>query len=457
MNEEIENPIVLETGTIKHKRRTFCLAKKHKVVNEAESATYAIVGKKYSIDPRNIRRWKVLFEKQDSADLLNNPTGNNTILHSKLSIRNNSATKFRFAGAGRRSSLPAATIARLKEFLQDRRDGDFSVSVRMLALECRRFDPTISNDEVSTEALRLRIHRLLDNWDFSWRRKTHKAQLTRHSASVIADFQAYVNWKIQLLGVPPGNVYNADQTNVFYSMESSYTYAERGAKTVAVKGADSTARLTVMLCANMEGGKVAPYLIFKGSTNQRGRISRELRAKDGYPQELEYAVQARAWMDEAKMIDWIERVWAPHIIQQPTPGVAYLILDECRTHLTEKVRAAFSECGTEVDYIPGGYTCKVQMLDVGVNKPFKNNVTAEFNDWIVASGDNIKPRRQDVSVWIDAAWKSITVNNIKNSWRAVGITCAADNEEDNVMDLEEEGNYSDDDPLIDQNEEDTLI
>jgi hypothetical protein len=102
--------------------------------------------------------------------------------------------------------------------------------------------------------------------------------------------------------------------------------------------------------------------------------------------------------------------------------------------------------GTEVDYIPGGYTCKLQMLDVGVNKPFKNNVTFEFNNWLVGS-DTLKPSRQDVSQWIDAAWKKVTVNSIKNSWRKVGIEhmeTTNDIIEAEPMDDDEESN---DDPI----------
>jgi DDE superfamily endonuclease len=105
-------------------------------------------------------------------------------------------------------------------------------------------------------------------------------------------------------------VYNADQTNVYYSMEGSYTWAETGTKNVPIRGADSTQRLTVLLCANMEGGKVAPYLIFKGKDGDRGRVRREVLAPPaGYPVSCIYAVQAKAWMDEDKMLDWIRRVW----------------------------------------------------------------------------------------------------------------------------------------------------
>jgi DDE superfamily endonuclease len=161
---------------------------------------------------------------------------------------------------------------------------------------------------------------------------------------------------------------------------------------------------------------------------------------------MEYAVQQKAWMDEVKMIDWIERVWTPHIQRQQPDGVSYLILDECRTHLTAKVKDAFEKCNTEVDYIPGGYTSKCQMLDVGVNRPFKNNITNEFQNWMITTGSD-KPVRQDVSRWIDNSWNRITVDNIKNSWRKVGIRCE---EDDGVEEGEDNSFHSenDDDALM---------
>jgi DDE superfamily endonuclease len=426
---ERNESIVEETNFTKPKRRSFSLTRKKELVLEADLTSPVIVGKKYGIDWRNIKRWKKAFDN------------NNSITDKVLKFRNNSSSKYRFAGGGRKSKVPSEIDDHMRDFLREHRGKDFSVSVRMLALEYKRMDPTCTDDDVSFHALRQRVHRRINHWDFSIRRKTHVAQLTRHSESVISEFQKYVNWKIRLLDVKPANVYNADQTNVFYSMPSTYTLAQRGAKTVPIKGANSTSRLTVMLCANMEGGKVPPYLIFKGSVKERAPINRELSTKDGHPQNMEYAVQPKAWMDEAKMLDWIERVWKTHIQRQQPDGISYLILDECRTHLTAKVKEAFEKCNTEVDYIPGGYTSKCQMLDVGVNRPFKNNITDEFTRWMIRTGSS-KPSRQDVSRWIENAWNTITVDNIKNSWRKVGIICG---ENDRAEEGEENSYHSEND------------
>jgi hypothetical protein len=41
--------------------------------------------------------------------------------------------------------------------------------------------------------------------------------------------------------------------------------------------------------------------------------------------------------------------------------------------------------GTEVDFVIGGYTGCVQILDKGVNRPFKYYALEEFDNWILAN------------------------------------------------------------------------
>jgi hypothetical protein len=76
------------------------------------------------------------------------------------------------------------------------------------------------------------------------------------------------------VGVTPSNVYNANRTNVNFSMESTYTLAEQGSRTVLIKGAESSIRLTTMLGTSINGGKVNPFLIFKASVKANGRMAK---------------------------------------------------------------------------------------------------------------------------------------------------------------------------------------
>jgi hypothetical protein len=110
-------------------------------------------------------------------------------------------------------------------------------------------------------------------------------------------------------------------------------------------------------------------------------------------------VQAKAWIDEALMLEWIAKVWKPHNAMYGNP-LTYLLLDECTVHKMEPVKEAFLNCNTHVDLFPGGYTGRLQPMDVGCNKPFKDYLTEEFDDWLI-DNMNKKPKRTDVSGWIE--------------------------------------------------------
>ena len=131
----------------------------------------------------------------------------------------------------------------------------------------KKYDP--STVDLTYKALQSRIYRLLLKWDITYRRRTHKAQNTRFSESICNEFINYVNDKVKMMKVDWEHVYNADQTNVHYSMENSYTYAKKGSKTVTLKGVECSSRCTVMLSTNMTGSvKLKPYIIFKGSAKK---------------------------------------------------------------------------------------------------------------------------------------------------------------------------------------------
>jgi hypothetical protein len=46
-------------------------------------------------------------------------------------------------------------------------------------------------------------------------------------------------------------------------------------------------------------------------------------------------------------------------------------MENFSVHLMCSVCNSINKCGTEVEFIPGGYTGCLQILDKGVNKPFK--------------------------------------------------------------------------------------
>ena len=68
-------------------------------------------------------------------------------------------------------------------------------------------------------------------------------------------------------------------------------------------------------------------------------------------------------------LDWVIHVWA--LYAGCFDEGSSLLMDEFSVHMKSECVNAIQAQGTEVDFIAGGYTGALQILDKGVNKPFK--------------------------------------------------------------------------------------
>jgi hypothetical protein len=229
-----------------------------------------------------------------------------------------------------------------------------------------------------------------------------------------------------LQGYPPECIGNMDETNLYYDNPPSRTLAIKGQRTIHVKTTGDPNRITVMLCAMKSGEILPPLAIFKASKN--GSIVREFTKDDStYPQDIEYGVQEKAWVDKDVMLDWIKRVWAPYtrrIGSRPT----ILFLDQFRVHTMGEVQSALHDCGTTIYMIPPGYTSKLQVLDVGINKPFKDYVKECYLTFLVenSGSEKVKVTRQHVATWVTNAWKKVKPESVTNTWDRILHKSAAE-------------------------------
>jgi hypothetical protein len=83
-------------------------------------------------------------------------------------------------------------------------------------------------------------------------------------------------------------------------------------------------------------------------------------------------------------------------------------MDEFKVHLMGTCLNAIQNTGTEVDFVIGGYTGCVQILDKGVNRPFKSYAHEEFENWMLTNLSSHHPTRGEVESWVNTAWNKIT-------------------------------------------------
>ena len=137
----------------------------------------------------------------------------------------------------------------------------------------------------------------------------------------------------------------------------------------------------MMLACLGDGTKLPPYVVFKRKTLPKDLV---------LPRGIRVRAQAKGWMDESLVKDWLNSVWTKvgGLLRKRN----LLVWDSFRAHLSDNVKRVLKNSRTDVAVIPGGMTSLLQPLDVGVNKPFKDNLRQYWNEWMLAGNHTFTPR-----------------------------------------------------------------
>ena len=95
---------------------------------------------------------------------------------------------------------------------------------------------------------------------------------------------------------------------------------------------------------------------------------------------------------------------------------------------------------TDIAVIPGGLTSLVQPLDVSINKPFKDMMRKEWNEWMIGGektytkgGSMRSPTMPEVCQWVINSWNKLKVETIVKALKKCGISNALDGTEDEEL------------------------
>jgi hypothetical protein len=214
--------------------------------------------------------------------------------------------------------------------------------------------------------------------------------------------------KDTLSGIDPVNIYNLDETGLFFRLEPNSTLATgpiRGKK----KKKD---RLTASLCVNATGtDKVRPLVIGKAA-NPRcfGRNFDPTVYVD-------YQHNKKAWMTTGVFQEWLSsfdrrmRLKGRHVI---------LLVDNATSHSTDGMRLT----NVTVKFLRPNTTSHIQPMDAGIIRNFKayyrNLTVLHFLDCIERNEDQAISVRLALS-FIKQAWVSVKQTTIVNCWRHVNI------------------------------------
>ena len=122
-------------------------------------------------------------------------------------------------------------------------------------------------------------------------------------------------------------------------------------------------RFTVMLACLGDRTKLPPYVRFRQKTLPNDLV---------LPQGIHVNALAEGWMDESLVKDWLNSVWSK--VGGFLRKRNLLVWDSFRSHLSDNVEQVLKNMCTDVAVIVGRITSILQPLDVGANKPFKDNL-----------------------------------------------------------------------------------
>jgi hypothetical protein len=238
----------------------------------------------------------------------------------------------------------------------------------------------------------------------------HKAQNIHFEQPIIDDFTHYINWQIVIGRYSADLILNMDETNVDFDPSPSTTLSRIGERSVNAHIKGNSGQCTAILGCTMSGIKLPAMIIWQGVPN--GRIAREVLGQLFAHDNMKHTVQVRGWMDLYMYQLWVREVLVPYLNGQ----YGYLLQDQFSVHMKERNIVTTQRAGVEVDFIPAGYTACLQVLDKGVNKPFKQFIRDHSISWLQQAPQGAKPSGLNVTNWISYSWNQIKAETITNTW-----------------------------------------
>ena len=229
--------------------------------------------------------------------------------------------------------------------------------------------------------------------------------------------------------IHPSEIWNMDQTSIFYEYPSDYTINFKNSENVQknfffnkifLKNrvqvySNEKKRCSLIIACNIIGEKLKSFAIFSGTLD--GRILKEISKFDD--NNIIFRTQKNAWMNSKLFEEWLNNFWYPYALS--TPRTKILILDSYSLH--KQFKKEIQQKNTKVFIIPPNMTPILQPLDQNVNKEIKNSLK---KIWIETQSEfalltNEESKRKKIIFDIKKAINSITKEIIISSWKKAGI------------------------------------
>jgi hypothetical protein len=206
------------------------------------------------------------------------------------------------------------------------------------------------------------------------------------------------------------NIYNADESGLFYRMLPNRTIAHKNENIKGIKKIKS--RITILFTCNATGTvKFKPLIIGKS------KKPKDLRGINIDNLDLTYRNSKKAWMTNI--------LWREYILdfEKFCTEPSILLIDNCSAHLIDYDILKLKYL--TVYFLPPNTTSFLQPCDAGIIKTFKTYYRTMYIENLISqveSGNvNFKLSLYDAFVFIKTAWESVTQETIINCWNHTQI------------------------------------
>lgn len=189
------------------------------------------------------------------------------------------------------------------------------------------------------------------------------------------------------------------------------------AKTLDLKGKQchggkqSKKRVTVLLCANMDGSDKQPLLVVGTSAKPRC-----FKGTKNLP--VKYVANSRSWMTRVIFTDWL--VSFDNEMKRQDRSVC-LLLDNCSAH---RLDGSVKLTNVELKFFPPNCTSLIQPLDQGVINSVKYAYRSRLLQRILLNTEHGRDTKVDLYMAVQmlaAAWMSTRGEVVKNCFAHAGF------------------------------------
>ena len=156
---------------------------------------------------------------------------------------------------------------------------------------------------------------------------------------------------------------------------------KRGTKRVEIAVSDNKCQITAVFACSLSGNFLPIQLIYQGTTQKC--LPKNVTFPDGWP--LTYT--NNHWSNENTMIEYIEHIILPYVMEtreqlgHNSQQSALVVFNCFKGQCTERIFKILDENNILYVLVPPNTTDRLQPLDLSVNKPAKDFVKLQFQNW----------------------------------------------------------------------------